>query len=314
MPLSEEQLQVIQNWQLGHVLNLSRKHLDDQDVLLILEIFRNKHQAGEKLPCVEIDFSSNSMGEQGVILLVELASLFPALKKINLSKNELTDVAVELLASIPLDELILNHNFLGDMRLNAFAHMQYKTLSLIDCRISDAAAECLSLAHVETLVLTQNYITDVGAICLAKGNYKRLILDQNAVSTVGLTALLSMQNIEHLNVSYNAIEKIEVVIPEESAQQSKLTFLELSHNRIESIHELFLAQCVELTELSLNANRLNDLCMVVIALSKSLLSFSARNNAITNEGASVIMGTQIPSIELLENPGITDKTLCRRRR
>lgn len=126
------------------------------------------------------------------------------LKKVDLSKSDLTDVGVEYISALKnLEELNLSNTAITDKCISALSSLhELKHLSLAGCKITNEGLRALKeLANIDFLILDGTLITDTGLESLGTmKKLKCLKLNYNNIDGSGLHHLAQLYSLQNLGL------------------------------------------------------------------------------------------------------------------
>ncbi|RXG69023.1 Leucine-rich repeat-containing protein 58, partial [Armadillidium vulgare] len=182
-------------------------------------------------------------------------SLFPNLKFLDLSNNNLTHINDFLLVLVNLQTLYLKNNSLGNESLP-------KDFS------------CLS--KLRELNLSGNQFTRIPSQIYQITNLKYLYMGCNAIGEI-LPDIKNLQNIQVLHLGGNNLERV----PDELGQLHKLGVLALCNNKLRRLPRV-ISNLTSLRSLLLHQNNLCCLPVGIVKL-RGLTELSLRDNPLVNK-------------------------------
>ena len=168
-----------------------------------------KHVKGN-IFLTEMYLDNNQMGDIGMKVFKSILTSCPALFKLDIRGNKLSDDGAELIAAAlrgaALKSLCLNENFISDRGARAIAAalpqscvtQLFLRRNQITADGTKGLAETLPQSHLETLHLGGNLVGDEGAAALAQALsnqatiLRNLMLDHNGIGNDGAAAFGKM--------------------------------------------------------------------------------------------------------------------------
>ena len=177
-------------------------------------------------------------------LIIHLRSL-ASLQKLNLDKNQLTDVSP--LAELKnLQLLYLNKNQLRDVSpLSELKNLQ--DLDLYSNQLTDVSP-LTELKNLQQFNLNSNQLTDISPLAELK-NLQHLYLNYNQLTDV--SPLAELKKLQHLYLSLNLLTDVSPL-----AELKNLKELDLSRHQLTDVS--LLAELKNMKELYLHSNQLTD--------------------------------------------------------
>jgi Leucine-rich repeat (LRR) protein len=213
--------------------------------------------------------------------------------------NDVTVVPVT--ASKSLREIHLRNNEISEIAIETFKQLDELTiLDLSKNRLSNLQAGTFDLKNLEVLILSENQLQTLSTnLFEGAGKLQSLSLDSNNI--IGISAFNELDNLKFMNLSHNAIKKINFGVFKLPA----LNTLNLSNNKIHTIEEDAFLVAQNLTDLDLSNNKLMKIGSGMLTGLVQLKIFNLKSNQI---GEIVKFPNQLKNLQnlTLSSNNLTD--------
>jgi Ran GTPase-activating protein (RanGAP) involved in mRNA processing and transport len=245
-------------------------------------------------------------------------SMFPALVKLNLCKNDITEFTdnKDKKTALALAILDISRNEISAKCLNNILLRHFEKLQELDIssmkignfeivELEDITQQLSNLSKLTKLYLCCNQINDTVMSALSLGlrlnTLNELDLSYNLIKEDGLSNLSQCINLIKLNLNHNHICDIgATTIGEILVILTNISNLDLSSNKIGDVgvSEIFkgLEKCTGLTKLQLYSNKIGNVGATKIGILRNLhnlIEFSIYGNQIGKDGAAEIASVMV---------------------
>ena len=222
---------------------------------------------------------------------------FPDLKTLNLSRNHLTDLSLQLgekedcASNGQLETLDLSSNFLNSIRDGDLVFQSAKRIDLSKNKIGVLGDSALKgLTDLESLDLSSNRLVAIPPSLFNESSaLKSLKLDNNSLTLLPGRVFAGLEDLVELNLSRNAIAD-RFLARDSFADLTSLQVLDLSENKMAAVGAETFAMLPELRILRLSFNAIKNISPSAFIRLGQLKSLSLSGNELNALDAGVLQG------------------------
>lgn len=181
------------------------------------------------------------------------------LRKLELTRNQLTRIPEAISQLTQLEELVINENQLRELPASLKALPNLKVINLAENQFSDFPSVLLSCRQLQLISFYANQLNDLPAEISQLQKLEKLYLEDNQISTLAAT-IATLPVLEVLHCAKNRIQRL----PKNLGQCKQLKVLNLAHNELRQFVDT-ISPATQLQTLVLDGNKFKTFPLALLA-------------------------------------------------
>lgn len=202
-----------------------------------------------------------------------------SLAKLDLSRNRLTSLSVSFMSNLPslsLIDLSGNHRISLKTKLDEFVHSEsLKSIDLSNCNLD--SIELQGFPGLVKVFFRRNMIYELTSDSFANSQMIEILdLSYNAINSIEVSTFKKLKHLKSVNLSFNNIGKIE---RETFKENEQLTTLDLSWNQLNRFNRII---ALAMTDLNMTWNQISIVDSDALSGVPYLISLDISSNSIVD--------------------------------